>query len=228
MKPANLEEAHRPTIRVSIVEDGDRSRRSLVGLLNGAPGFQVVSAHPSAEAALQALPLDRCDVVLMDLSLPGLDGIFCTRELKQRRPEVQILILTVHTDQDRIFESLKAGASGYLLKQTSDVELLEAIREMADGGSPMSPAIARKVTQFFHGLEQARPAVAQGRAGLKLLSDREREVLGSIARGCTNKEIAESLGISAHTVDKHIRHIYEKLQVQTRAEATARYLTGRD
>jgi len=204
-------------IRISIVEDDDPARAALADLFNGTPGFRCVSSHCSTEDALKNLPLAECDVVLLDLSLPGASGIECARELKRRRPELQLLVLTVHEDHDKIFESLKAGASGYLLKKTPLAQLVESIQELVVGGSPMSPAIARKVVRYF----QAIPSAS---GGLSTLTDREREVLDLIARGRKNTAIAHDLGISAHTVDNHIRRIYEKLQVHTRAEATARYL----
>ena len=204
-------------IRIAIVEDDDPARAALAVLFNGTPGFRCVSTHRSTEDALKKLPLADCDVVLLDLSLPGASGIDCARELKRRRPEIYLLILTVHEDTDKIFESLKAGACGYLLKKTPLAQLVEAIQELVAGGSPMSPAIARKVAQYFQALPPAP-------GGLSVLTDREREVLDHIARGRANKQIADQLGVSPHTVDNHIRHIYEKLHVHTRAEATAKYL----
>lgn len=203
-------------LRVAIVEDDDQARASLAVLFNGTPGFCSVSTHASAEDALKKLPLAECDVVLMDLSLPGASGIDCTRALKRRRPELQFLVLTVHEDHDKIFESLKAGASGYLLKKTPFARLVQAVEEIHGGGSPMSPAIARKVTQYFH----AQPSAF----ATDPLTDREREILDLIARGRKNTAIALDLGISRHTVDNHVRHIFDKLQVHSRAEAAAKYL----
>lgn len=204
-------------IRVSIVEDDQQARESLAVLFNGTPGFRCVSKHGSTEDALKKLPVADCDVVLLDLSLPGASGIDCARELKRRRPSLLLLVLTVHEDQEKIFESLKAGACGYLLKKTPLAQLVTAIEELMNGGSPMSPAVARKVTQYF----QALPAAT---GGLSILTDREREVLDHIARGRTNKDIAARLAISAHTVDNHIRSIYDKLQVDNRTAAAAKYL----
>jgi len=204
-------------IRVAIVEDDDQAREALAVLFNGTPGFRCASAHRSTEDALKKLPVGECDVALVDLGLPGASGIECARELKRRRPGLQILVLTVHEDHEKIFESLKAGASGYLLKKTPLAELVQSVQDIHAGGSPMSPAIARKVTQYFQSLPPAT-------GGLALLTDREREVLDLIARGRANKEIADQVGISTHTVDNHVRHMFEKLQVHTRAEATAKYL----
>ena len=205
-------------IRVSIVEDDDQTRESLAVLFNGTLGFRCVSTHRSTEDALKKLPVADCDLVLLDLSLPGASGIECARELKRRRPALLLLVLTVHEDHQKIFESLKAGACGYLLKKTPLAQLVTAIGEAVAGGSPMSPPVARKVTQYFQALPPST-------GGLAMLTDREREVLDLIARGRKNTAIAQDLGLSPHTVDNHIRAIYGKLQVNNRAEATAKYLS---
>jgi DNA-binding NarL/FixJ family response regulator len=204
-------------IRLSIIEDDDQARDALRVLFSGTPGFRCVSAHRTAEDALKRFPLADCDLVLLDLSLPGASGIHCARELKRRRPDVLLLVLTVHEDHEKIFEALKAGACGYLLKKTPLPKLVEAITEAVAGGSPTSPAIARKVTRYF----QALPPAADG---VHALTDREREVLDLIARGRKNTAIAAELPRSPHTVDNHIRHIYEKLQVNSRSAAVAKYL----
>jgi len=204
-------------ISVSIVEDDDQARESLAVLFNGTVGFRCLSSHRSTEDALKKLPLAECDVAIVDLSLPGASGIECARELKHRRSALQILVLTVHEDHEKIFESLKAGASGYLLKKTPLAQLVESVHEIHNGGSPMSPAIARKVTQYFQALSPAT-------GGLALLTDREREVLDHIARGRINKEISDHLSITARTVENHLRHIYEKLRVHNRTEAARKYL----
>ncbi len=204
-------------IRVSIVEDDDQARESLAVLFNGTPGFRCVSTHRTNEDALKKLPVNDCNVVLLDLSLPGASGIECARELKRRRPGLLLLVLTVHEDHEKIFESLKAGVCGYLLKRTPLAQIVAAIEDIVAGGSPMSPAIARKVAQYFQALPAAPP-------GLGELTDREREVLDHIARGRTNKDIAARLAISAHTADNHIRAIYDKLQVDNRTAAAAKYL----
>jgi len=204
-------------IRVSIIEDDDQARESLAVLFNGTPGFRCLSTHRSTEDALKRLPVSQCDIVLLDLSLPGASGVECARALKRRCPTLLILILTVHEDHEKIFESLKAGACGYLLKRTPLAQIVSAIDEAVAGGSPMSPAIARKVTQYFHAL--SFPA-----RGVGNLTDRECEVLDHVARGRPNKDIASRLKISPHTVDHHIRNIYEKLQVHNRAEAVTKYV----
>ena len=200
------------SIKVSIVEDDARVREALKIILEGTHGFRCVSAHESAEDAVKELPLDKADVVLMDLSLRRMSGIECVRQLKERRPRLLVMVLTVHEDADRIFQSLEAGASAYLIKKTPPAEIIEAIRELMEGGSPMSPAIARKVVQAFE-----RP---RGRSPeMDRLTASERGVLERLVRGDLYKEIADELGISIHTVRNHIHHIYEKLQVKSREEA---------
>ncbi len=204
-------------IRVSIVEDDDEVRKSLAVLLNGSEGFECVSTHRSAEEALTAIPARRPDVVLMDINLPGQSGIECVRQLKARLPATHFLMLTMYEDSKLIFQSLGAGASGYLLKRTAPAKLMEAIQEMQGGGAPMSGTIARIVVQHF----QDRPAPA---SETDSLSPREREVLDLLAKGHRYKEIAERLGISFDTVRAHLRNIYDKLQVRSRTEAVVKYL----
>ena len=207
------------TINVSIVEDSDKLRGTLVRALNRAEGIHCLSEYANAEDALKALPQDRPNVVLMDINLPGMNGVECVRHLKPLLPETQIVMLTVYEDTDNIFNALKAGATGYMLKRTTQAELLEAIREVHRGGSPMTTHIARKVVQT---LQQA-PAPPQA---AEALSPREQEVLDCLAKGFLYKEIAEKLGISYETVHTYIRRIYEKLQVRTRTEAVAKFLRG--
>jgi DNA-binding NarL/FixJ family response regulator len=207
------------TINVSIVEDSDKLRGTLVRALNRAEGIHCLSEYANAEDALKALPQDRPNVVLMDINLPGMNGVECVRHLKPLLPETQIVMLTVYEDTENIFSALKAGATGYMLKRTTQAELLEAIREVHRGGSPMTTHIARKVVQT---LQQA-PAPTQA---AEALSPREQEVLDCLAKGFLYKEIAEKLGISYETVHTYIRRIYEKLQVRTRTEAVAKFLRG--
>jgi DNA-binding NarL/FixJ family response regulator len=205
---------------VSLVEDNDQLRGTLARVIGRAEGFQCLSQYPTAEAALEALPRERPNVVLMDINLPGMNGVECVRKLKALLPETQVMMLTAYEDTDNIFNSLAAGASGYLLKRTSGAELIDAVREVSRGGSPMTAHIARKVVQSFQ-----RPASSSAQPADDL-SPREKEVLDCLAQGFLYKEIAEKLGISYETVHTYIRRIYEKLQVRTRTEAVAKFLRG--
>ena len=204
-------------ITVSIVEDQEQLRNTLARVINRAEGFKCVSHYGSAEAALEALPHDKPEVVLMDINLPGLNGVECVRKLKQLAPQIQTVMLTVYEDTENIFNALAAGASGYLLKRTTSAELLESLREVHRGGSPMTAHIARKVVQSFQRSAASTEATED-------LSPREREVLDCLSQGFLYKEIAEKLGISYETVHTYIRRIYEKLQVRTRTEAVAKFL----
>jgi DNA-binding NarL/FixJ family response regulator len=176
-----------------------------------------LSQHPSAEAALQDLPKANPEVVLMDINLPGLNGVECVRRLKPILPGTQIIMLTVYQNSEHIFKALEAGATGYLLKQTPPAELLAGIRDVRNGGSPMSSHIARKIVQSF---QKPVPTARDN----EHLSPREAEVLDLLAKGYLYKEIAEQTGITYATVHTHIRHIYEKLQVRSRTEAVAKHL----
>jgi DNA-binding NarL/FixJ family response regulator len=204
-------------ITVSIVEDNEQLRETLARVIGRAEGFRCVSHYGDAESALQALPKDNPAVVLMDINLPGMNGVECVRRLKQAAPGIQAVMLTVYEDTDNIFNALAAGAAGYLLKRTKSAELLEAIREVHRGGSPMTTHIARKVTQSF---QRAGPSTQ----ATENLSEREQEVLDCLSQGFLYKEIADKLGISYETVHTYIRRIYEKLQVRTRTEAVAKFL----
>lgn len=204
-------------ITVSIVEDNDQLRGTLARVITRAEGFRCLSHYPNAEEALQALPNDRPDVVLMDINLPGMNGVECVRRLKQVAPTTQVVMLTVYEDTENIFNALAAGASGYLLKRTKSAELLEAIRDVQRGGSPMTTHIARKVVQSFQQTSSSTQSTEN-------LSAREQEVLDCLSQGFLYKEIAEKLGISYETVHTYIRRIYEKLQVRTRTEAVAKFL----
>jgi DNA-binding NarL/FixJ family response regulator len=204
-------------ISVSIVEDNDQLRSTLARVLDRAEGFACLSQYQNAEDALKDLPQVRPQVVLMDINLPGINGVECVRQLKQLLPQIQVIMLTVYEDTENIFSALAAGASGYLLKRTKSAELLDAIREVNRGGSPMTTHIARKVTQSFL---KAGPSVQP----TENLSQREQEVLDCLSQGFLYKEIAEKLGISYETVHTYIRRIYEKLQVRTRTEAVAKFL----
>jgi DNA-binding NarL/FixJ family response regulator len=204
-------------INVSIVEDDDGIRDSLAVLLNGAENIRCVSTHRSAEEALKQIPIKNPDVVLMDINLPNMSGIDCVRKLKMTLPKTQILMLTMYEDAGQIFNSLAAGAGGYLLKRTSPAKLLEAIEEVYRGASPMSGKIARIVVEYFQNTKAASPEAEN-------LSKREREILELLAKGFRDKEIADSLTISVDTVHSHLKNIYEKLHVHSRTEAVLKYL----
>ena len=205
------------SIAVSIVEDDARVRASLAKLIDSSAGYRCVSNHSSAEDALREIPKFRPDVVLMDINLPGINGVECSRQLKPQMPGIQIIMLTVYQNTEHIFNALAAGATGYMLKQTPPVELLAAIKEVHAGGSPMSGHIARKIVQSF---QQTAPISAEAQS----LSPREAEVLNLLAKGFLYKEIAESMKVTYATVHTHIRHIYEKLHVRSRTEAVAKHL----
>jgi DNA-binding NarL/FixJ family response regulator len=189
----------------------------LARVIGRAEGFQCLGQYATAEAALEGLPKELPNVVLMDINLPGVNGVECVRRLKPLAPQTQVVMLTAYEDTENIFNSLAAGASGYLLKRTSSAELLAAIRDVIQGGSPMTTHIARKVVQSF------QKAGASPQPG-ENLSQREQEVLDCLAQGFLYKEIADKLGISYETVHTYIRRIYEKLQVRTRTEAVAKFL----
>ncbi|MCL4180032.1 MAG: response regulator transcription factor [Verrucomicrobia bacterium] len=200
------------TIRLAIVEDDREVREGLARLIGASPGHRCVAACASAEEALAQLPALKPAIVLMDIGLPGMSGIDCIRALKRLLPETQIMMLTVFEDHDRIFQSLAAGASGYLLKQTPPARLIEAITDLHHGGSPLSAQIARRVVQAF----QPKPAVESPNTQL---SPRETEIIQLLAHGRLYKEIADRLKLSVETVRTHIRNIYQKLHVRGRTEA---------
>lgn len=205
------------SIRVAIVEDDASIRENLSRLIDEAPGFRCDALYANAEQALHSIPRDPPDVVLMDLNLPGVSGIECVRRLKKLLPRLQIMVITVYQDSDKVFAALEAGAGGYLLKRTLPDKLLEAIRDMHEGGAPMSSYIARKVVQSF---QKSTAHVA----GLDTLSPREEEILHLMASGYHNKEIATQLRVSPETVRVHLRHIYEKLHVNSRSQAVVKLL----
>ena len=205
------------SISVSIVEDDAQVRASLAKLIDSSPGFRCVSQHSSAENALQEIPRINSQVVLMDINLPGINGVECVRRLKPQMPGTQVIMLTVYQNTEHIFNALAAGATGYMLKQTPPAELLTAIKEVQGGGSPMSGHIARKIVQSF---QRSLPVSAEAQS----LSPREAEVLDLLAKGFLYKEIAESMKVTYATVHTHIRHVYEKLHVRSRTEAVAKHL----
>lgn len=198
-------------IAISIVEDQAEVRESLVASLGNEPGIRCYGAHVSGEDALQKIPKENPDIVLLDINLPGMNGIQCVTRLKKRLPNIQILMLTTYDDGDLIFDSLRAGASGYLLKNISHQELVQAIQQVYAGGAPMSLQIARKVINYF---QSSKPASEIGD-----LSVRELEILRLLAKGYRYKEIADQLAINIGTVRTHVCHVYEKLHVNSRTEA---------
>ena len=204
-------------IKVSIVEDDAWIRENLAARIEQTDGFVCAGAYRTGEEAIAQLPGQAPNVVLMDINLPKMNGIECVRQLKSLIPSAQILMLTVYEDSDKIFNSLLAGASGYLLKRTPQAEILDAIADVHRGNSPMTGHIARKVVQYFN-------QRGGGGGDMEKLSTREREVLEHLAQGVPYKEIAAALSVSIDTVRAHIKGIYGKLHVHSRGEAVARYL----
>jgi DNA-binding NarL/FixJ family response regulator len=208
--------------KVAIVEDNATLRKYLAELIGNVPGHRCVCACSSAEEAVVEIPAHKPNVVLMDIHLPGESGIACTARLREKLPNVQVIMLTVYKDIKMIFQALKAGACGYVLKRSDDQEILDAIAEVRSGGAPMTSEIARMVVRSF--MEQAK---TPDTAGTDQLSARELEILALLAEGCPNKEIASRLSISNATVRTHLMHIYEKLHVRCRTEAAAKYLRSK-
>jgi DNA-binding NarL/FixJ family response regulator len=203
-------------ISISIVEDHESTRASLTALL-AEPGLKFLASYPNAEDALADIPLNPPQVALVDINLPGMDGIECVRRLKAMLPNLEVLMLTTYDETDLIFNSLRAGANGYILKSAPAAELLHAIEQIRSGGSPMSMPIARKVVGYFSQIRKQTPDVEK-------LSKREYEVLSLLAEGYRYKEICVSLNISMSTVRTHIRRMYQALQVASRTEATVKFL----
>jgi DNA-binding NarL/FixJ family response regulator len=204
--------------KVAIVEDNATLRQYLTELISATPPYTCVCACASAEEALAEIPAKRPDVVLMDIHLPGESGIACTTRLREKMPDLQVIMLTVYKDIKMIFQALKAGACGYVLKRADEKEILGAIAEVRAGGAPMTSEIARMVVRSF--MEQSPAPLAQA----DQLSSREMEILALVAEGLSNKEIGSRLSISFATVRTHLMHIYEKLHVRCRTEAAAKYL----
>ncbi len=205
------------SISVAIVEDDRRVRESMSVLIDGAENLRCAGAFPTAEEAIIRVPQAKPDVLLMDINLPGMSGIECVRKLKAQMPKLQILMLTMYEDDEKVFQSLVAGASGYLVKRTSPAELLKAIEEVHGGASPMSGKIARTVVEYFQKLQDGSPQE-------DYLSKREEEILNLLVKGYRYKEIAEALTISFETVRSHLKNIYDKLHVHSRTEAVVKYL----
>jgi DNA-binding NarL/FixJ family response regulator len=202
--------------RIAIVEDNRVIRESLAEFVQADPEFRCVCACATAEEALKLFPKQQPDIVLMDIQLPNMSGIECTAQLKQLLPSVQIIMVTVYEDTERIYKALRVGACGYLLKRCTPEELLAAIREVRQGGAPMSREIARKVIASFR---EPLTAAAQ----VEDLSPREREILELLAQGFPNKQIADRVGVSDGTVRWHLRHVYNKLHVRSRTEAALKF-----
>jgi len=205
-------------ITVAIVEDDNGIRQSLEWLLESSSEFSCVASCSSAEEAWHVLPKAAPKVVLMDINLPSHSGIECTARLKELLPSTQVIIITVYDDAEKIFNALRAGASGYVLKRLPPEQILQAIREVHAGGVPMSNEIARKVLGAFRETAPASTPEAES------LSHREREVLVLLAQGCSNKDIAYKLSISIETVTWHLRHVYSKLHVRSRTQAALKFL----
>jgi DNA-binding NarL/FixJ family response regulator len=203
-------------ISVAIVEDDPDFREAMGALINGADGFRCTAVFASAVEAVIGLPESLVNIVLMDIQLPGMSGIECVSILKDKMPDTQFMMVTVFEDDEHIFNALKAGALGYVLKRTSAAKLLEAVREMHNGGSPMSPEIARRVVNSHHLLKKNSP--------LELLTEREKQIVTLLSKGFLYKEIAVQLEVSFETVKKHIQNIYQKLQAQNKIEALNKVL----
>ena len=204
-------------IRICIVEDDAGLRETIAGFIAASSGFECLDAFSSGEEGLKRIPALEPSVVLMDINLPGMNGIQCVKRLKEKMSAVQILMLTVYDSSDQIFEALAAGASGYLLKSTPPEKLLEAIEDMQQGGSPMSSHIARKVVQAFQPAARTTPLTAH-------LAPREQEVLDLLSKGYAYKQIAGHMDLNIGTVRTYIRRIYEKLHVNCRTDAVVKYL----
>lgn len=200
------------SISLAIVEDLDEVRDGLKNFIGFSNDFKVLDTFKTAEEALLDLPKLQPDIVIMDINLPGMNGIECIRQVKDKSPATQFMMFTVYENDEKVFEALKAGASGYLLKNTGLVQLIESLKELYNGGSPMSANIARKLVTVFRNKETNNEV-------LSVLSPKENEILLLLAKGLLYKEIAEQLHISTSTVRQHIHHIYEKLHVQNRTEA---------
>ena len=206
--------------RIAIVEDNKTIRESLMEFVHADPECSCVCTCRTAEEALEAIPRHQPDIVLMDIQLPKLSGIECTAQLKRLLPSLHIIMVTVYEDTERIFRALRAGACGYLLKRCTPEELISAVREVRQGGAPMSREIARKVIASFQEPLKAAAEVEE-------LSPREREILELLAQGFPNKEIAHRVGVSDGTVRWHLRHVYNKLHVRSRTEAALKFKSAK-
>ena len=217
MQHVNVVSADKPPIQVALVEDDPEIRANIAHRIGRSPAFRLLRSYSDAESALADLPRNPADVVLMDINLPGMDGVECVRQLKSKMPSVQFIMLTIYEDGNRLFKSLIAGASGYLLKRTPPDKLLAAIRKAHAGGAPMTPEIARRVVQHFQQAPEPAP-------DLPRLTAREKDVLDQLTKGFLYKEIEENLGISTGTLRSYIANVYEKLHVHSCTEAVVKYL----
>jgi len=204
-------------IKVAIVEDKKDIRNNIEILLNNSDSIKCIKTFPNSETAVEHIPRLKPDVILMDLNLPGKSGIECTKILKSKIPETQIIILTMYNDSEMVYQALSSGASGYLLKRTTSEQLIESIKEVFKGGSPMSMEIARMVVNSFSKKDKSKKVEEK-------LTKREWEILGLLSKGMKYKEIGEQLFISVETVRNHLRHIYSKLHVRSGTEAVLKYL----
>lgn len=212
------------SITVAIIEDDAAIRDMLTDAVAKAAGLEFLASFPDGESALEQLPQISPQVVIMDIQLPGISGIDCTRRLKQALPATQVLIFTVFADSEQVFNALAAGASGYLLKRTGRRQIAEAVRQVSEGGAPMSGEIARKVVESFQAPPPAGARPPAAGADTAQLTTREEEVLRLLAKGYVTKEIAEMLSISFDTVRFHLKNIYAKLHVRSRTEALVKFL----
>ncbi len=208
-------------IKVAIFEDNRSLREGLEALIGGTHGFECTGAFPNCNHLLKNVAAARPDVILMDIEMPGLSGIEAVSLVKDEFPSIKILMQTIFDDDDKIFGSICAGAEGYILKHTSPSELLEAIREIAEGGSPMTPSVANRV------LKMVREKPEPGQTGLFNLTEREKEILHCLVKGMSYKMVADTCFISIETVNVHIKNIYKKLQVHSKSEAVAKALRGK-
>lgn len=206
------------SIKVAIVEDSRTIRESLRRIIDDTPGLRCECAVSSGEEALATMPHCRPDVILMDIHLPNISGIECTARLKETLPETDVIMLTVYEDNDKIFRALQAGACGYLLKRTPPEQLIQAIKDVKQGGAPMTSEVARRLVETFQ-RTTANPPQEQVE-----LSRREREILELVSRGYGNKEIGEQLSVSLETVRHHLKRVYEKFHVHSRSEAVVKFL----
>ena len=204
-------------VRLGVVEDKPAFRRGLGAIFELTPGIECVGMYATGEEGLREIPKAAPDVVLMDINLPGISGIECTRELRRLCPRAQVVMLTIEENTERLFAALRAGAAGYLLKNAPPGEIIEGVELVAKGGSPMSAAIARRVVESFHGKQE--PSTQK-----EVLTAREAQVLEAIAHGKRVKEVAVELGLGVTTIQTYLRRIYEKLQVHSQAEAVAKFL----